>query len=446
MQKTDVTSAFSIGIRGLLLTVFSIMPAVADAAGYYPGDVVFHDWDVLRYYYYYFIIHFSDYPFVVKAAFFIVLISALIMVVILIIGCIIHLQHRKYGRYKNRIIEKCGPDLIRLFVDPETATTEEIEKIVHRVESMKKKMKHWRGRIWVEYLVDLKTNNAIDTNTDIIDAQTGVIRMIWDAVDLDSYVEYVIHFLSVGRKIAILDASRFLGMEVPESLLSQLVNHKRTPLRLNARLTYMHSATHNTYRYLEEGRDIYYSTATGMELHELFKENVRLNREKPAFSAMIYKQSDVRMKAFLTIEKAFWGVFDHKFLSEMLRHPSVECRYGAIVACSIYKRPETEKDLVEMYEDQSETLKCEILKALFNINSGNQPYFFLSAYKHAISDMSRETALQCLWNYNDESRALFKQIEMQANEKGRKIFSHVKHPLIMDKFDYTFQFNHEKSA
>lgn len=434
-------------MRGPLLTECSIMPPAVAAAGYFPGDVVFHDWDILRYYYYYFIVHFSDYPFVVKAAFMIVVLAVVTMVVISIIGGIIHLKHHRHDKYKDRIIEKCGADLTRLYLNPETATTELIEKIVHRIEPMKKKMKRWRGRIWVEYLVDLKTNNATDeSDTRTIDGQTNMIRMIFDALDIDSYIEYVIHFLSNGRKINILDASKFLGMEIPESLLSQMVNHKHTPLRLNARLAYMHSATHNTYRYLEEGRDIRYSTATGMELHELFKDNVRLHRELPAFTAMIYKQSDVRMKAFLIIEKAYWGTFDHKFLSEMLKHQSVECRYAAINACGIFKRPEMETELVEIYDDQNETLKCEIMKALFNISSGNQPYFFLTAYKHAISDMSRETALQCLWNYNEESRALFEQIETQATDKEIKIFNHVKHPLIMDKFDFTFQFNHERTA
>ncbi len=434
-------------MRSPLLIVCLTIPTAVAAAGYFPGDVVFHDWDILRYYYYYFIVHFTDYPFVVKAAFFIVLISALMMIVILIIGGIIHFKHRRHDRYRDRIDNKCNPDLTRMFLAPETATTEEIEKVVHRVEPMQKKMKHWCGRTWVEYLVDLKTNNSCDTIDDeTINQQTEVIRKIFDALDLDSYVEYVIHFLPMGRKIAILDASKFLGIEIPESLLSQLVNDKHTPLRLNARLAYMHSATHNTYRYLEEGRDIHYTTATGMELHELFKENVRLNRERPAFSAMIHKQSDVRMKAFLTIEKAYWGVFDRKFLSEMLKHPSIECRYGAIVACGIFKRHEMESDLIEMYEDQNESLKCSILRALFRINSGNQPYFFHSAYKHAISDMTREIALQCLWNYNDESRTLFRQIEMQADEKEKKIFSHVKHPLIFGKFDYNLQFDHEKSA
>ena len=60
--------------------------------------------------------------------------------------------------------------------------------------------------------------------------------------------------------------------------------------------------------------------------------------------------------------------------------------------------------------------------------------------------MSRETALLCLWNYSAESRALFLEEELQANEKERKIFCHVKHPLIMNKPDETFQFNHERSA
>jgi len=430
-----------------MLMVCLTIPTAVAAAGYFPGDVVFHDWDILRYYYYYFIVHFADYPFVVKTAFFIVLISALLVIVILVAGGIIYFKQRRREKYKASIIEKCGPYLTLMYVNPETATPEEIEKIVHRVESKKKKIKHWRGRIWVEYLVELKTNNSTDnSNDEIINKQTEVIRMIFDALDLDSYVEYVIHFLSMGRKIAILDAMKFLGMDIPESLLSQLVNDKHTPLRLNARLTYMHSATHSTYRYLEEGRDIHYTTATGMELHELFKDNARLRREMPAFTAMIYKQSDVKMKAFLIIEKAYWGAFDRKFMTEMLKHPSVECRYGTIVACGIFKRPEMESEMVGMYDDQNETLKCEILKALFNINSGNQPYFFLSAYKHAISDLSRETALQCLWNYNDESRAMFQQLEMQATEKERKIFSHVKHPLIMDKFDYTFHFDHEKFA
>ncbi len=433
----------------MLLTAFIMMPLATIAANYSPGNVVFHDWDILRYYYYYFIVRFSDYPFVVQAAYIILLVSSLLVVVILISTVYIVGRNHVRKKYKNHIIDKCGTDLLKAFLNPEIVTNEQIERIVGRVEPKHKKVKYWRCRIWVEYLVSLLEEPESDeyhATENGKEARDKVFRMVSDALSLDAYVEYVIRFKSPGRIVTLLDAAKILGIEIPEALLSQLVNKKHDTLRLNSRLEYMHSASHNTYCYLEEGNEISYTTEVGMQLHELFKENSRRKRPMPSFAAMIRKQSDVRMKAFLTIEKSFWGEFDSKLLLAMLKHQSNECRYGGIVASGIFKRPEMEDVLVDMYEYQTEDLKCEILKSIFNINSGKQAGFFLSAYEHADSDTSRESALRCLWNYNEESRVLFNRLEAQIPEEGRKLFDHVKSPLIAGDFDLSIQFNHERIA
>lgn len=434
--------------RSIVLLAFSLMPIALAATAYSPTEVEFYDWDIVRYYYYFFIVRFSDYPFVVKMAFTIVLLSGMGITVIITAWAIKLIKRRKERRYKKRILKNCDEDLTRILLTKEKIATENVEVIIQRVEDKDKTLSRWKAAVWVDYLLDLKSKDpASSSDHQYTNIQTGnVIRQIFTILNLDSYIEYVVHFKGINKRIYILNAAKLLQIEIPESLLSQMLNHKHQNLRKEARLSFMHSSTHNTYRYLEEGRNIKYTPAIGIELHELFKQHKLQNLEMPAFNAMIEKQSDKMMKAFLILENAYWGSFDKDSIISLINSPYPECRYAAIVATGILKNKELENALVNAYKNQSEYIKCEILKALYKIKSGLRVGFFLLAYEHALSDMSRETALACLWNYNADSKELFAQLEECATEEEMKILQHVKHPLIEKDFDLEYSFDHERIA
>ncbi len=423
------------------------MPIALVAAAYSPTEVEFYDWEIIRYYYYFFLVRFTDYPFVVRMAFCITFLSCVGITIIILSWIIIILKRRKERRYKKRILKKCDEDLTRIVRDHEKVERADIEDIVRRVEHNDKALSHWKASVWLDYLLYLKSKDPTSDTDRYGRARKGdVIKEIFSILSLDSFIEYVVHFKGITKRIYVLNAAKLLQIGIPESLLSQMLNHKHQNLRKEARLSFMHSSNHNTYRYLEEGRHIKYTPAIGIELHELFKQHKLQNLEMPAFTAMIENQTDRRMRAFLILENAYWGTYDKEAIINQINSPEPETRYAAIVASGIIKDKELEGALVNAYKNQSEYLKCEILKSLYKIKSGQRVGFFLLAYEHALSDMSRETALACMWNYNADSKDLFAQLEECATDDEMKIIQHVKHPLIEKDFDSEYTFDYERIA
>lgn len=423
------------------------MPIALAAAAYSPTEVEFYDWDIIRYYYYFFLVRFTDYPFVVRMAFCITFLSCVGMVTVIFSWIISIFKRRKKRRYKKRILKNCDEDLTRIVLNHEKVERADIEDIIRRVEDKDKALSRWKSTVWVDYLLYLKSKDPTSDTDRYGKARKGdIIKEIFTILSLDSFIEYVVRFKGINKRIYILNATKLLQIDIPISLLSQMLNHKHQNLRKEARLSFMHSSDHNTYRYLEEGRHIKYTPAIGIELHELFKQHKAQNLEMPAFTSMIERQSDRMMRAFLILENAYWGTFDKETIINLINSPDPEIRYAAIVASGIIKDTELEGALVNAYKNQSEYLKCEILKSLYKIKSGQRVGFFLLAYEHALSDMSRETALACLWNYNADSKDLFAQLEECATEDEMKIIQHVKHPLIEKDFDLEYSFDYERIA
>lgn len=91
----------------------------------------------------------------------------------------------------------------------------------------------------------------------------------------------------------------------------------------------------------------------------------------------------------------------------------------------IRKFADAEEDMFAGYYNQPETLRRVILKSILEIDSGKAIPFLEEAFLNSASRFTKRTALQCLWEYNEEGKSTFRKLKEQAPENERILFDHV---------------------
>lgn len=165
-----------------------------------------------------------------------------------------------------------------------------------------------------------------------------------------------------------------------------------------------------------------------MMLHRLFGWLKANDRQMPQFLIIAEKLQNEESVAFLIEEVAYWGSEKEKsMLHQLFLSPNYKYRAASLHAMAILRDSTQEQAAVDSYEQQPESIRHEVLKAVFAVNSGNNVDFFVRAYRMSSSKLTKEIALSCLYSYSNGGRRAFELLrgEVLDNEQERVLMDQI---------------------
>ena len=94
---------------------------------------------------------------------------------------------------------------------------------------------------------------------------------------------------------------------------------------------------------------------------------------------------------------------------------------------------ESEKMLVDSLVMQPDDTKVAIMHAITRMATGKSLEVMVEEFKEATNPHVRFEALRCLYNYGEEGKARFLELEKQKTERDEKFFSFFNNPITLEK-------------
>lgn len=234
------------------------------------------------------------------------------------------------------------------------------------------------------------------------------------------------------EKLKIIQAIRLLHMDVTDSYVSRIVNHRDPDLQKAARLYYVLSNEEAPFMYLEG------KSANGtflpwdmLETHQIFEDCRNLHKKLPSFIPALTELDDLSIMEFFIQETAYWGSDKElEYLFRFLDSDKETLRRAALVSINLRKQVRAENKLKEIYYEQPENIKRTILYTLFTIASSSSLDFFREAFENTSSLLTKRMALQCLWKSGEAGQELFLQLKTRAVPNEKILFLHVENPIV----------------
>ncbi len=410
--------------------VMSVMGSLSSDLRLDSDDVMFSDWEVVRYYLYLYSTRFADFPWVVRTAYTIVCGSALGLLALTLSAVVRIYTTDRRARYQARIKRKYGERLSGILTDSQPHDEADIADEIGRNGrgGRFKELKKWQARVWLEWLESLKEQHGQDLSED------NLLRVI-DVLMLRDYVERRVRFGRKSRRVATLRSSDYLGMAISASSVAGMLNDRNESLRKAVRLHYMRYTADDPFRYMVGNSKGTYCKWDGVELHQLFADFKAQGKPFPSFQAFLPTVTDDEMGAFLIGEVAYWGnEHDMEAVESLFTSPKPLYREAAFRSVGTRRWTRAVPRLMAVYQDQPEPLRQVILAAIQQIgctDTADTAHFLASCYADASSDRTRLAALRGLWLGGTEGQAAFMRLKAEAAGEDRlRLFHHVENPLV----------------
>ena len=382
-------------------------------------------WNIPLYYYYLFVHLFAGYPWVVRVAYGVIIlccIGFLALVCVMTVDVWLRRRGRKrYGEIKNKYLEKLKGVC---YAGVENLPAEEISR---RIGYEPRKWKDWEMRLWANIFIEVSrftnTQNPNLTN----------IQRAMRLVGLNDYVEEQLANGKRRSKLRMMQTVRLTNMQLPNSLVTRLVNDKDEQLRKASRLYYMLTSKDDPYVFFEEESKLGVAFAQWdmMELHEIFRKVNEGGRPAPLFVPILQRAGNHRIVAFMIQEIAYWGSDQEmRYVMDYFESDDFMLRRASFSSMGVRRFAESEKIMERVFYKQTEANRRVILGALLAINSGRAISFYRDIYRSDASGFTRRTALRCLWLSGHKGQAVFSALKAEADPASLIMFEHVESPII----------------
>lgn len=359
--------------------------------------VEFYGFQVLEFYIQQFLLLFADYPWTIRLLYGLIIVCILTMLIlfVLFIRKIQQFRRNRNAFYAARQRLHDGFYSILVSTDkPDGSSLERAcgvslrEILAYRPEIL--------SRLISEICMELSRELGDIPNADALSSLTGV----------KAYYE---KNLATGKNVlSTLENIADLHIPVNEGLLAVYLNHHNLSLRHMSRMCFILASTANPYLYLRDELNDKLGLWHKMMLHRMFAWASANERQMPQFLVLAKELHNESSGAFLIQETAYWGSESEKaalhniFLSPVFSH-----RKAALHAVAILRDANQEQAAIDSYEQQPETIRQEVIHTVYAINSGRHTDFFVWAFRHSTSKVTRELALTSLYSYGSDGRRTF---------------------------------------
>lgn len=380
--------------------------------------------DYMRHYLYSITGFYKELPWAVRTSYCIIQISCLALIVLLYI-LFWDVRRRKsiqksYRQLKDRYFEKLKDICTRNREITET----EIKDILNINDDSG--FTYSEKLLLIDMLLELKMNITLNQNS---------MRNIQNSINVFRLKEFMEERLIKGKdseKLKIIQAVRFLQINIADSYITRLINHRDKDLRKAARLYYIISNDEEPFRYMEgKGGNDSFLTWDMLETHQIFEDCRSINKSLPSFIPAMKQVNSNSIAEFFIKETAYWGTDkEMKYIIDNLNSEDEKIVKSALESISLRKTKGEENKLKEIYYEQPENIKRVILFTLLTTSPESSIRFFGEAFDNTSSQLTKRMALQCLWKAGEEGKKQFAMLEEKTDRKNKILFLHVKDSII----------------
>ena len=386
--------------------------------GYPDGQSVdFYGFEVFEFYLKRYLLYFSDYAIHIRLLYGLI-IACIITMIILFVMFMLRIRR---NRRNKRALEKARKNLHGGFYQILTSDVKpKVEDLEIACNMTLDKITEYKpavlSHLISEICMDLSRELENIPNTEVLCSMTGV-KALYE------------RNLSTKTKV-LLTLQNLANMHIPvsEGLLAVYINHHNADVRHMARICHVVSSSSDPYRYFEEDLNEQQGLWRFMMLLRLFGWLKAHERQMPQFLVLARKVQNDDSVAFLIKEVAYWGSKTEKSqLHTLFLSPNYRYREAALHAVAVLRDKNQEKTAIDTFEQQPETLRQEVLRAVFAVNSGQYTEFFVQAFRTSALKTTREVALSCLYSYGIDGRRRFELLrsELLENENDRVLMDQI---------------------
>ncbi|MBQ0057494.1 MAG: hypothetical protein KBT20_07550 [Bacteroidales bacterium] len=387
-----------------------------DAFDYYYGFITYWGSSIVAW--------FRDFSWQIQVSFAVILICILTMIVVAVRFYKNIKKTRAFEKEVADATEKYRDAFYSVLIQPDEPTIEEMEKLCgDTVDTIREYSPNVYSTILSSLRLELSEITLLP-NVNFLCRFTGVTQF------------YEQNLINKRDILSTLQNIVTMSLRISEGLLAVYINHHNTNIRHMARMAYIICTETEPYRYLEEDLQEPQALWRPMMLHRLFGWLKETERQMPQFLVLASIMKDETTAAFLIEEIAYWGSPKEKStVKDFFLSPMFKCRQSALRVVALLCDETQESAIIDSYEHQTDSLRCECLKAVSAINSGRQTQFFVDAYYGTSSKQIRECALSCMYNYGAEGRRRFEMMrtEIAGDQMGINLLNQIDSMAVLNQ-------------
>ena len=252
------------------------------------------------------------------------------------------------------------------------------------------------------------------------------------AFNLQTFMEERLATGKDSEKLKIIQAIRLLHMDVTDSYVTRIINHRDNNLQKAARLYYVLSNDEDPFRYMEgKSSGNAFLDWDMLETHQIFEDCRKINKKLPSFIPAMNQVNNNDIVEFFIKETAYWGSEkEMDYIIEFLDSDMESIRRAALESINLRKISKAEGKIKDIYYEQPEDLKRVILYTLLIIAPASSAEFFREAFENTSSQLTKRMALQCLLKSGEAGIKLFNQLKEKSIAKDNILFQHVENNII----------------
>lgn len=375
----------------------------------------FYGWDVVMYYIYSVRSFMQEYSWQVRLSYSIILMCILVMIVLMISFAVNIRRRQRHQRDYDHCYNTYSEAFIEILQD-ETPLTE--KQILEICDEDEQGFSYYDGFLYAEILTHIRMSmnkQLYFPNLQRLCEITGAKAAIEERLKKRR---------SKLRSLQMVDT---LPMVINEGLLSNYTAHFNARVSQLARVAHYICSQTEPYLYLLEDMNKPQSKWYRITVHRLLGWKKMQHFPMPPLLMLAQQCENPKMAAFLVGEISFWGTDDEKRqLVSFFDDSRIPCRIAAVRALARLRNEGAEEQILGSYESQPQVVRREMQKAIASFHSGKYVDFFANIYKNTPSHLSRQIALECLYDYCEEGRIQFEKLALDASEKNVVLFDQIR--------------------
>ncbi|MCH4155027.1 MAG: HEAT repeat domain-containing protein [Muribaculaceae bacterium] len=383
----------------------------------------------LSYYYLYLYDIFIGFSLIIRICVLVILASTAMGLYLLFQTIYLYLRKHKDLKIYNKFKADYRDTINRLGNLSSIYTPEEIAEMMNY--DRRKPFSDRERRLFIQLLVEMKVEIGEGLN------RTNFHNIIV-AFDLPHFFERELQYAKVKYRVRLLTWLRFLEESVPGAVIIPLLYHKNGMLRKAAQAAFMWNSKSDPFRFFDnEDFDKRYRPWDKIDIHSIFDNRQCLGLNIPDLAHWLKSPQNNTVKPMFASEIRYLGKNDEcQYMVEPFRTTeNQELKSEIAHTFGSLRYRESEKLMIDSYRTQPESVKKSIIESVAEMNTGKSLQFLYDSYNEASDFDVRFAAAKGMYNYGQNGRQMFEQLERLASPADSRIFQHIKDPIINHKYN-----------
>lgn len=371
-------------------------------------SVKFYGFDILRYYWYAYQNNYIEYSWQIKIAYSIVVLSIILLFVMTIYFFIKYKQTQKTKKIQKEVNKLYKRDITEILLKP----NDEYQLIYNKFGNVNK---DYHSKYFIPILMDIRMQHP----------EQLYLKNMQNFANVLGIRDYLEHNLLTKKKIFdSLQCLVMLQITITEGRLANYVNHKDKNIRTYARIAYIYCSTNEPYKFLFTELNEKQSSLKTMLLHYVFSWMHIQGKKMPNFIQYTKDlENDVTSAFMLNESKYYEKSLSKNDLMQFYHIHKEKTKNIAILLSKSLEYEDIVDTLLNIYPEQSETIKKSIIKTLANTGKEKAIPVLKELYMKSVSKVTKETILISLTKI-DGGINIFKQLE-DISEDDKQIFNRI---------------------